>query len=55
MPRSELSAWALGNSHRAVYVWQNMMFPNDIRLKLADKMAEIAKSHMITPDPVGFM
>ena len=55
MPRSELSAQAVGNSHCAVYILQNMMLPNDVHLKLADKMAEMSKSHIVTPEPIDFM
>lgn len=55
MPRSELSAQAVGNSNCADHILQNMMFPNYIHLKLADKMAEMGKSCIITLEPISFM
>lgn len=55
VPRSELSAQAVGSNDRAAHILQNAMFPNDVHLKLADKMAEMAKSHIITPEPIEFM
>ena len=51
-----LRLWlAVGNSHCAVCILQNTMFPNGVCLKLANKMAEMAKSHIITPEPIEFI